>query len=244
MSPQSLEQWRTYDKDRGLFRRYPVDDIPFAQWIRLDFDGDGKADYSSPYQLREELVTIQFDFEQEINRYKLGRALYHIAQRRGFKSSRSETIAEQEKNGADVDLNDEDIAQAMQKSEANLSAKMQEYMTEHHCPTVGAAFALMEREGIRVRNSEYKAVRRDYILEINKIFEFQDGLDINSDLHLHLVSTKKNEGTIFYKKPLRSQKGLVGKCILEPNRARCPICHPEYEKFRAWSFINLNSATL
>lgn len=238
MSPQSLEQWRIYDKDRGLFRRYPVDDIPFAQWIRLDFDGDGKADYSSPYQLREELVTFQFDFEQEINRYKLGRALYHIAQRRGFKSSRGETIAEQEKNGADVDLNDEDIAQAMQKSEANLSAKMQEYMTEHHCPTVGAAFALMEREGIRVRNSEYKAVRRDYILEINKIFEFQDGLDINSDLHLHLVSTKKNEGTIFYKKPLRSQKGLVGKCILEPNRARCPICHPEYEKFRAWSFIN------
>ena len=97
MAPESLEQWRTYDKKKKLFRQYPIDDKAFHSWIILDFNGDGKPDYSSPYQLRRELVSVQLDFNQPIDRYKLGRALYHIAQHRGFKSSKGETIAEQEK---------------------------------------------------------------------------------------------------------------------------------------------------
>ena len=95
MAPESLEQWRTYDKKKKLFRQYPIDDKAFHSWIILDFNGDGKPDYSSPYQLRRELVSVQLDFNQPIDRYKLGRALYHIAQHRGFKSSKGETIAEQ-----------------------------------------------------------------------------------------------------------------------------------------------------
>lgn len=53
-----------------------------------------------------------------------------------------------------------------------------------------------------------------------------------------LKSEKKGEGTIFYKKPLKSQKGNVAKCLLESNSPRCPISHPEFEKFRALSFLN------
>ncbi|WP_293299071.1 hypothetical protein, partial [Pedobacter sp. UBA4863] len=41
-----------------------------------------------------------------------------------------------------------------------------------------------------------------------------------------------------YKRPLRSQKGLIGKCTLEPNKYRAPISHPSFETFRAWSFLN------
>ena len=77
----------------------------FHSWIILDFNGDGKPDYSSPYQLRRELVSVQLDFNQPIDRYKLGRALYHIAQHRGFKSSKGETIAEQEKQEDDSKKN-------------------------------------------------------------------------------------------------------------------------------------------
>ena len=49
MAPESLEQWRTYDKKKKLFRQYPIDDKAFHSWIILDFNGDGKPDYSSPY---------------------------------------------------------------------------------------------------------------------------------------------------------------------------------------------------
>ena len=86
LSIDNLNRWRIYDKTKGLKREYPVDNIRFEQWVRLDFNGDGVADYSSPYQLRAELMERQYDFSLEEDRFKLGRALYHIAQRRGFKS--------------------------------------------------------------------------------------------------------------------------------------------------------------
>ena len=92
-----LNQWRRYNKMKGLTRKYPVHAEKFEQWVKLDFNGDGIPDYSSPFQLRKELATIQLDLTNEIERFKIGRALYHIAQRRGFKSSKGETIKEQEK---------------------------------------------------------------------------------------------------------------------------------------------------
>ena len=56
MSSESLEKWRVYDKTRNLKREYPVDDLAFNQWIKLDFNGDGIPDYASPFQLRRELL--------------------------------------------------------------------------------------------------------------------------------------------------------------------------------------------
>ncbi|MBQ0076463.1 MAG: hypothetical protein KBS69_04940 [Bacteroidales bacterium] len=97
LSEEDLTKWRTYDKEKGLKREYPIHAHAFEQWVRLDFDMDGVPEYSSPYQLRAELMTRQFDFENEIERYKLGRAIYHIAQRRGFKSSKGETLTKTEK---------------------------------------------------------------------------------------------------------------------------------------------------
>jgi CRISPR-associated endonuclease Csn1 len=231
------ERWCKYDKARGLCRKYPVDVVDFERWIRLDFDGDGKADYTSPYQLRAELMERQFDFKNQIERYKLGRALYHMAQRRGFKSSKGETLKD-EKVDTNDDIQDVDVVEKLKESELNHAQNLENYRNEHHLPTIGCALAFLEKSGVRVRASEYTFVRSQLKDEIHAIFEYQQGLDTDSELYNHLVSEKKNEGTIFYKNPLRSQKGSVGKCTLEPNKPRCPISHPEFEKFRAWHFIN------
>ena len=237
LSMDDLEKWSKYDKTKGLKRQYPIEALQFEQWVRLDFDGDGIADYSSPYQLRAELIEKQFDFTSQTNRYKLGRALYHIAQRRGFRSSKGETLQEQEK--AEIkDIQETDITDALKKSEEKKSGKLVEYMQAHQLKTVGSAFAHLERNGIRVRNSEYQAVRSQYKDEIRQIFVFQNGLDIESRFYKRLVCENKNEGTIFYKRPLRSQKASLGNCTLEPDKPRCSISHPEFEKFRAWCFIN------
>ena len=234
-----LEKWSKYDKAKGLKRQYPVNAEKFEQWVRLDFDGDGDIKYRSPFQLRAELMEKQFDFSNETDRFKLGRALYHIAQRRGFRSSKGETIKEQEQAEIDANLENEiDLSTELKKSEEKKSNKLVSYMKEHNLPTIGCAFHHLEKSGIRVRNSEYQAVRSQYKDEIAAIFNFQNRLNIDSDFYKRIISEKKNEGTIFYKRPLRSQKGLVGKCTLEPKKARCPISHPEFEKFRAWCFIN------
>lgn len=240
MSPESLMRWRTYDKQRGLFREYPIDDKNFNAWILLDFDGDGKPDYSSPYQLRRELVIRQFDFDQPIERYKLGRALYHIAQHRGFKSSKGETLSQQETNSKQSLTDDTaDVAGEMKASEEKLSKGLSTYMKENNLLTVGAAFAQLEDEGVRVRNNnDYRAIRSQFQREIETIFKFQQGLSVENELYERLVSEKKNIGTIFYKRPLRSQRGYVGKCTLERTKPRCAIGHPLFEKFRAWTLIN------
>ena len=69
ITEDELNQWRKYDKAKGLKRQYPVDAIKFEKWVQLDFNNDGVADYSSPYQLRAELATQQFDFSKfSINR--------------------------------------------------------------------------------------------------------------------------------------------------------------------------------
>lgn len=237
LSMEDLEKWSRYDKTQGLKRQYPIHATAFEQWVRLDFDGDGVADYSSPFQLRAELTEKQFDFSNQVDRFKLGRALYHIAQRRGFKSSKGETIKEQEKIESE-DYFETDISAALKKSEENKAGKLSEYKEENGLPTIGCAFYHLEKNGIRVRNSEYQAVRSQYKGEISHIFDFQSGLDKNGVFYKRLVSEKKGEGTIFYKRPLRSQKGLVGNCTLEPDKPRCPISHPEFEIFRAWCLIN------
>lgn len=237
LSMENLEKWSKYDKEKGLKREYPIDANEFEQWIRLDFDGDGIADYSSPYQLRTELMNRQFDFNNQVERYKLGRALYHIAQRRGFKSSKGTSLKDLKEDKISVS-EDDDMSTVLQKSEEQKSSKIKSYMEEHNLPTVGCALYDLEKSKERIRSSEYQVVRSQYRDEIKSIFNYQNGIDINSDFCKRILSEKKNEGTIFYKRPLRSQKGLVGKCTLETNKYRSPITHPSFEKFRAWCFIN------
>jgi CRISPR-associated endonuclease Csn1 len=43
---------------------------------------------------------------------------------------------------------------------------------------------------------------------------------------------------MYYVRPLRSQKGLVGNCTLEKGKARIPVSHPKFEEYRALAFIN------
>ncbi len=237
LSMESLNTWRHYNKSRGGYsRQYPVDEKAFESWVRLDFNNDGEPDYESPYHLRRDLVCkSQLHLENQEDRYKLGRALYHIAQRRGFKSSKgnkAENSDEQQESKETV------LSEELKASEVKKSRKLTEYMEQNGFKTAACAFADLIDKGIRVRASQYEATRLDYMKEINEIFIFQNQLSLESDLYKRLLSQKKDDGTIFYKKPLASQKGNVGKCTLEKDKTRCPVCHPVFEEFRALSFIN------
>jgi len=209
----NLKNWKNYRK--GIGRVFPVNDSEFDRWIKLDFDGDGKPDFSSPYQLRRLLIFDELDLSKVENRYKVGRALYHIAQRRGFKSSR--------KNGA----NEKTAVYKGSNETKTIGRNEYENLIEEN-GSLGAAFAHLEDQNIRIRNRY--TLRSDYQNEVHKLLEFQKVSDKDF--------IEKVDKAIFFQRPLRSQKGLVGKCTLEPNKARCPISHPKFEEYRAWSFIN------
>ncbi|MBS1653083.1 MAG: hypothetical protein JSU07_13840 [Bacteroidetes bacterium] len=250
---EDLNKWRRYDKEEArknnnAGRVYPVWNLAFDAWIKLDFNNDGNPDYTSPYQLRKELAETKLDFgtdknnltdEQKVNRFKLGRALYHIAQRRGFKSSRKGADDTKEKE-IENDVVDENVT-TLQKSEQKKTNKLKELFPDYD-PSVpiGVFLANKENQGIRVRlDITQHLVRENYKDEIKFIFQIQC-LKFEDALYSKLVESgkNKNDGSIFYKRPLRSQKGLIGKCTLEPNKYRAPISHPSFETFRAWAFLN------
>lgn len=307
---EDLDKWRKYDKgeareNNNAGRVYPVWNTEFDAWIKLDFDGDGKPDYTSPYQLRKELAETSLDFTKQKGKFKLGRALYHIAQRRGFKSSRKAADADAPKE------TDNEESFDLQKSEQKKNKNIKELFEKYpEAKTIGWLFALLEsptrkensiraiakhiiektndealkeliikfdqspskgnkyRNKIReVINDKYHnlekeyyknnpintatiaerireniaqyAIRENYKEEIKYIFQIQ-GFSQEHKLFKKLVESgkNKNDGSIFYKRPLRSQKGLIGKCTLEPNKYRAPISHPKFETFRAWCFLN------
>lgn len=241
LSIENLNKWRHYDKDEArknnnAGRVYPVWDMAFDAWIKLDFDNDGKPDYISPYQLRKELAETKLDFTKEENRFKLGRALYHIAQRRGFKSSRKGAEEAKEKGEANNEVID------LQFSEKKRNKVIEDIWVEYkEAKTIGWLFAILENNNVRIRESiAQHAIRENYKEEIKHIFQEAQSLGLEHPLYIKLVEKgkNKNDGSIFYKRPLRSQKGLIGKCTLEPNKYRAPISHPAFEAFRAWSFLN------
>lgn len=212
LSLEKLNRWKYYKKGEG--RKFPVDDKAFQEWIKLDFNQDGLPDFSSPYQLRRLLINEQLDLSIRKQRYMVGRALYHIAQRRGFKSSRK------------VGANEKTAVYKGSKETGTIGRNSYELMIEEK-GSLGAAFAFMEDEGVRIRNRY--TLRSDYLAEVKMILDVQGS---NIDFEEDIIKA------IFFQRPLRSQKGLIGKCTMEPNKPRCPISHPSYEEYRAWSFVN------
>lgn len=233
--PESLKQWKHYNKEQAQKgnggRQYPVDDVAFNNWIKLDFNNDGIPDYISPYQLRNELATIKLDFSIEENRFKLGRALYHIAQHRGFKSNKIVKNKDDEKD-KETELTNDEAAETKIKSELKkhdaLYEKIEElkFVINREEDTIGSIFALIENEGIhhperktegiRIRKDLHQFITRKLLIkEVKKIFGFQ-GLDFGAifkDKKGNPVSYQNS--TIFKQRPLRSQKGLIGVCTLE-----------------------------
>jgi CRISPR-associated endonuclease Csn1 len=241
LSIEDLNRWRRYNKEEALKnnnagRVYPTDNLGFDAWIKLDFNNDGKPDYTSPYQLRKELAEIKLNFEKEEDRFKLGRAFYHIAQRRGFKSSRKGADDIKEKETVD----DSEVMDLQYSEKKKNKRIIEEFIKYPQAKTIGQLFALLEKDCVRIReNIAQYAIRENYKEEIKYIFQTQ-GLALNHSLYTKLVETanNRNDGSIFYKRPLRSQKGLVGKCTLETNKYRAPMSHPAFESFRAWAFLN------
>jgi CRISPR-associated endonuclease Csn1 len=180
LSLERLDQWRKYSK--GIGRTFPVDDEAFQNWIKLDFDHDGKPDYTTPYQLRRDLINKKLDLSEATNRYKIGRALFHISQRRGFKSSR--------KTGSSEKLA---IFEGSSKTGTVGRNEYEQLLIDHN--SLGAAFAFLEDSGIRIRNKY--TLRSDYEKEVDLICKTQGLTNENFN-----NSIKK---AIFFQRPLRSQ---------------------------------------
>lgn len=93
----------------------------------------------------------------------------------------------------------------------------------------------------KIRN-QYTSREEHYLDEFNIICKTQG---IGEIIPNELLPEKKYNGlakdlykAIFFQRPLKSQKGLIGKCSFEKSKTRCSISHPDFEEYRMWTYLN------
>ena len=201
LSKAELSAWR-------LKKEYPKNEL-FMQWQSTDDESE-----KTPYAYRHKCLHECLDFSRMTDRYILGRAFYHMIQRRGFLSNRKDQSA--------------DDTGKVKESISNLTQEMHDAGYEY----LGDYFYSLYNKGEKIRN-HYTARNEHYLAEFKAICEKQD-----LDKNLGPEVVRQIEKAIFDQRPLKSQKGQVGKCVFEKNKTKCPTSHPMYEEFRMLSFIN------
>jgi len=172
--------------------------------------GDARAGHQKlPYLLRARAL------KRKLSRHELGRALYHLAQRRGFLSNLKAA------------KEDEDLGK-VKKGISELQALMDQAGAE----TLGQYLASLDPEESRIRG-RYTA-RAMYEREFERIWSAQ------AAHHADLTDERKEQlhHAIFHQRKLKSQRGLVGRCELEPEKRRAPAACLEFQQFRILQKVN------
>ncbi len=197
LSDEQLEQWR-------YKRLYPLSD-DFIRWQRTD-EKSGK----NPYYDRYRALTEVLDLGVQADRHALGRALYHLSQRRGFLSNRK-----------DASNSEEGVVKQHIK-------ELNEQVAAAGCSYLGEYFYHCYRNGIKIR-TRYTSRNEHLRAELEAICRKQQ---LSPELQRALARA------ILFQRPLKSQKGSVGKCTFEKGKSRCPVSHPRFEEFRMLQFVN------
>jgi CRISPR-associated endonuclease Csn1 len=165
LSDEELKLWR-YKKI------YPNKD-EFRLWLRTDNQDDKlerKKQNKNPYTFRYKSSTQKFDLNIKDNRYELGRALYHIAQRRGFLSNRLDTsdnsiieeknseieeIIQQSNTSEELLKTYDDFLEAYDKADTNNKALF----------TIGRAFKSILKENT---NIDFETIKDKLLERLNR----------------------------------------------------------------------------
>jgi len=213
LTKTELEIWSKYKK--GSIQKFPENEL-FLKWLACDFTYlENGEKYKNPYELRVNSL------KNQLKKHEFGRALYHLVQRRGYKDI-GETDKETEKQIAR--RSERGFQKALDENDKIISkALLNEFLNKDK----------------RARN-QYP-YRDEYQYELEEICKAQ-GYGVSKcndkDGNYNDDFVKKLWKVIIWQRPLRTQKGNIGKCTLEPQKLRCPVSHPVFEIFRTWSFIN------
>ncbi len=158
--------------------------------------------------------------DETLEPYEFGRVLYHLIQRRGFKSNRRETAKSPEK--------DKELGAV----KAGISQLEQEMHTAN-ARTLGEYFSTLDPHQQKVRRRW--TARAMYEHEFNLLWEAQfvhypDLL--TSDLRTQIATL------LFFQRPIAAQSHLIGKCDLEPDKRRAPWTSMEAQQFRILQKVN------
>ena len=149
--------------------------------------------------------------DRPLQRDELARAIFHLAQRRGYQSNRKQEAKDAEAGAVKSGINA--LKNAIQESGAR---------------SLGEYFCTVDPETERIR-SRYTD-REMYQNEFHKICHAQRNL-ISEDAERELFRA------IFYQRPLKSCKHLIGRCRVYPELPRCSYAKEEAQLFRIYTTV-------
>jgi CRISPR-associated endonuclease Csn1 len=161
----------------------------------------------NPYRLRA------LALDGPLAPHELGRALIHIAQRRGFQSNRKRAAKDDAELGV-VRAGIADLETAMRAAGAR---------------TLGEY--LYKQQG---------ALRRRWTARSMYAFEADAILTVQQAHHPVLTSAfcSQLRRALFAQRPLKSKAGWIGRCELEPSRRRMPLAAPFAQELRVLQRVN------
>lgn len=148
--------------------------------------------------------------------HELGRALYHLGQRRGFLSNRKTAGKDKEEGEVKKGI-----------------SRLYELMNGAKARTLGEYFSRLNPAEERFRGRWTS--RRMYEDEFSAIWEAQ------RPYHPEILTDQAREDiqdAIFFQRKLKSQKHLIGKCSLEDGRKRAPVAILPAQRFRILQRVN------
>lgn len=159
----------------------------------------------NPYGLRVRGLNEKLELSE------IGRAVYHLAKRRGFLSNR--------KSGKSKD--DGVVLSGI--------AKIKEEIENQNFATLGQFLNAQEKKRgfYTARNMIESEFEQLWTAQRNFYPEF-----LTDDLKSQI------KHIIFYQRPIKSQRGLIGKCSFEKGKKRCDMARQEAQRMRYWQDIN------
>lgn len=156
---------------------------------------------NNPYQLRKRGLV------EKLEPLAFGRALYHLAHRRGFQSNRKAASVE----------------------DGKVKTAISALRTEMQGQTLGAFLADQPTQRRRYTD------RAMYAEEFEQLWGKQTSFAPEQLTQALKVEIKNS---IFFQRPLKSQKHLVGKCTFEPTRKRAAKAILLAQRFRILQDVN------
>ena len=194
-----------------------------------DEDLRKQLELQDPFELRAK------GLDQALQPEEFARALFHINQRRGFKSNRK-TDKKENDSGA--------LKSAI--------SQLRQAMQDTQCRTVGEWLYMRHKSGlsVRARYRQHLVQREDgktktemrYDLYIDRAMienEFDALWQKQSELNPHLfyeTARAELKDCLLHQRPLKPVK--PGRCTLMPEEERAPLALPSQQRFRIYQEVN------
>lgn len=163
------------------------------------------AEVGDPYALRSRAVN------EVLQPFEIGRAIYHLIKRRGFKSNRKSGKASEDSvvYGSITTIRDE-----MQNSEF---------------ATLGTLL------NTKAKKRKLYTAREMIADEFDQIWNSQ--APHYPDLMTPYLYNELTQAA-FFQRPISSQRGLIGRCTFESDKKRCDMARQDAQRMRFWQDIN------